>query len=230
MAERIYTIPVNEIFEEIDGCPICRLRDILEERSLEYILGAAMMEDDVRTETNKLGFCERHLFMMASRRARLPLALILETHLAEVEKNIKKKKTRPDKKEIKSGNVDSKSCFVCKRIKWAEERMYASLAKLYSEQMDFREKFRAQNELCLKHYRELHAYSAPLVSSRWKGEFEKDVDILALNAVSLLKEDVHHFTKMFDYRNSGENADFKNSKDSIERSIKFLTSRMPGEK
>ena len=230
LAERIYTIPVNEVFEEKDGCPICRLRDILEERSLEYVLGPAMMEDDVRSDTNKLGFCKDHLFMMAQRRARLPLALIMETHLDEMAKNIRKKKARPDKKEIKSKDVEKKSCFVCQRIDWAKERMYATIAKLYSEEMDFRELFRAQDEICFAHYRELHAFSAPLVSSRWRGDFEKDVDELTLKAITSLREDVHHFTKMFDYRNSGENADFKNSKDSIERSIKYLTTRMPGEK
>ena len=230
LAERIYTIPVNEIFEEKDGCPICRLRDILEERSLDYILGPAMMESDVRIETNKLGFCKDHFFMLAARRSRLPLALMMETHLDEVAKNIKKKKARPDKKEIKSGDVEKKSCYVCQRIDWAKQRMYATIAKLYSEEMAFRTLFRNQPEICFTHYRELHAFSAPLVSSKWRSEFEKDVDTLTLNSLTALREDVHYFTQMFDYRNSGEKADFKNSRDSIERSIRFLTSRMPEEK
>jgi len=230
LAERIYTIPVNEVFEEKDGCPLCRLRDILEERSLEYVLGPAMMESDVRIETNKLGFCKEHFFMMAERRSRLPLALMLESHLDEVKKDIKKKKSRPDKKEIKSGNVEKKSCYVCQRIDWAKQRMYVTLAKLYSEEMEFRALFREQEQICYTHYRELHAFCAPLVSSRWRSEFEKDVDAVTLKYLETLREDVHHFTKMFDYRNSGENADFKNSRDSIERAIKYMTTRIPGGK
>ena len=39
----ITNIPVAEVFEERDGCPICRLRDQLEQRVVEYITGAAMM-------------------------------------------------------------------------------------------------------------------------------------------------------------------------------------------
>ncbi len=230
MAERIYTIPVNETFEVKDGCPICRLRDILEERALEYVLGPAMMESDVRIETNKKGFCKEHFFMLAKRRSRLPLALIMETHLDEVSKNIKKKKARPDKKEIKSGDVEDRSCYICDRIEWSKERMYATIAKLYSEEMDFRALFREQPEICYTHYRELHAFAAPKVSSKWRSEFEKDVDELTLNAVNKLYDEVHYFTQMFDYRNAGENADFKNTRDSIERSIKFLTSRMPEDK
>lgn len=230
MAERIYTIPVNEVFEEKDGCPICRLRDILEERALEYILGPAMMESDVRIETNKKGFCKEHFFMLSKRRNRLPLALICETHLDELKKEIKKKRARPDKKEIKSGNVERNSCYVCDRINWAKDRMYATVAKLYSEEMSFRELFREQDEICFTHYRELHAFSAPKVSSKWRSEFEKDVDNLTLKAISELYDDVHYFTQMFDYRNSGENRDFKNSKDSIERTIKYLTTRNPEDK
>ncbi len=230
MAERIYTIPVNETFEEKDGCPICRLRDILEERSLEYVLGPAMMESDVRIETNKKGFCQEHFFALTKRRARLPLALIMETHLDEVKKDIKKKKSRPDKKQIKNGDFLKETCYVCDRINWAKERMYATIAKLYSEEMDFRNAFREQEYICLRHYKELHAYSAPLVSSKWRSEFQKDVDELTIKAAETLCDEVHYFTQMFDYRNAGENADFKNTRDSIERSIKFLTSRQPEDK
>ena len=51
MRESILTIPVTDIFEPKCGCPICRLRDTLEQRTVEYIMGAAMMEPDVRIET-----------------------------------------------------------------------------------------------------------------------------------------------------------------------------------
>ena len=40
-----------------------------------------------------------------------------------------------------------------------------------------------------------------------------------------LEADVSHYCKMYDYRNTGANADWGNSKDSIERAIKFLTTR-----
>ena len=53
MKDTIYTIPVSEVFEPKEGCPLCRMRDTLEERCLEYIMGAAMMEPDVRQDTNR---------------------------------------------------------------------------------------------------------------------------------------------------------------------------------
>ena len=86
MIEKNYTIPINEEFEKYDGCPLCRLHKKFEEQNLEYIMGAAMMEPDVRVETNKSGFCVRHYDKMLEMKNRLSLALMLETHLKEIQK------------------------------------------------------------------------------------------------------------------------------------------------
>ena len=87
--ERIYTIPVNEAFDASAsdpacGCPICALYRKLEEDELELILGGSMMEPDVRIRTNELGFCGTHFDRLFTRKNRLGLALILESHLAEI--------------------------------------------------------------------------------------------------------------------------------------------------
>ena len=67
--EQIYTIPVNEAFEkgqqdESRGCPFCRLHRMLELNELDLILGASMMEPDVRQKTNEQGFCPDHYTKM----------------------------------------------------------------------------------------------------------------------------------------------------------------------
>ena len=67
MREDICSIPINDVFGPMDGCPVCRMRDMLETRITEYITGAAMMEPDVRVETNRLGFCNRHFGMIRER-------------------------------------------------------------------------------------------------------------------------------------------------------------------
>ena len=80
--EQIYTIPVNEAFEASAadagcGCPLCTLYTRLQENELELILGASMMEPDVRQKTNLQGFCRRHYGMMFQRKNRLGLGLML---------------------------------------------------------------------------------------------------------------------------------------------------------
>ena len=99
MAEQLYTIPINEAFEEYDGCPMCRLRHKLEAQSLQYIMGAAMMEPDIRIVTNRLGFCRTHFHRMLGMGNRLSLALMLESHLQEVQNAL------PQPQEKKPGKL-----------------------------------------------------------------------------------------------------------------------------
>ena len=51
--------------------------------------------------------------------------------------------------------------------------------------------------------------------------------MLAHNYLTELRGDVHHFCEMYDYRNNTADADWGNSKDSIERAIRYLTTREP---
>ena len=87
MAETIYTIPINEAFDKAEEserpiCPFCELYDMLENNALEAVMGAAMMEPDIRIETNKHGFCRGHFNKIYEKGNRLGLALILESHIA----------------------------------------------------------------------------------------------------------------------------------------------------
>ena len=86
--EKIYTIPVNDAFNVQDGCPFCRMYKTLEDNELDIILGASMMEPDIRIETNKLGFCREHYEKMFGMKNRLSLALMLESHLDELIKGV----------------------------------------------------------------------------------------------------------------------------------------------
>ena len=88
MKDSIYTIPISEVFEPKEGCPLCALYATLEDRWVDYITGAAMMEPDVRIETNRSGFCPKHFDMMLLKRSRLSVALILQTRLAWIDENL----------------------------------------------------------------------------------------------------------------------------------------------
>ena len=107
LMEQIYTIPVNEAFEasaadKSCGCPFCALYNKLEDDQLDLILGASMMEPDVRIQTNKEGFCRTHYDMMFTRKNRLGMALTLESHIAELREDIKSGAfSKPGDKPIK---------------------------------------------------------------------------------------------------------------------------------
>jgi hypothetical protein len=232
MRDNIYTIPVNEVFEPKCGCPICRMRDILEERCLEYIMGAAMMEPDVRMETNALGFCRLHYGMMLKRKNRLSLALMLESHLMELEEKGLKPGQAPSSGGLfrKSAPAEQKeSCFVCKQIDWAQKTMFDTIMHQYAQSEEFRQLFSEQEMLCLPHFKQLTAYASGQMDKRFRSQFIKESTRLCRKSLEELQHDVSHYCKMFDYRNAGPNADWGNSKDSIERAIYFLTSRMTDE-
>ena len=90
MAEKLYTIPVNEVFEKKCECPVCEIYHNLEKCSLVFTMGPSYMEDDIRAMTDKTGFCKIHSEKLLSMNNRLGMALILKTHTDKVNKDIEK--------------------------------------------------------------------------------------------------------------------------------------------
>ena len=223
----ITNIPIAEVFEEGDGCPICRLRNTLEKRAVEYITGAAMMEPDIRIETNKKGFCLTHYRQILGQRNRLSVALMMESHLEQLEKEIFSGTLmgKNAKKQAKDANSKLQSCFVCDQMNDAMDKMLATVCRTWEAQKEFRQLFEQQDCLCLPHFVALVEASAGM-SKKAQPDFNKEASRLAKKYLSDLREDVHYFCGMYDHRNAGNN-DWGTSKDSIERAVWYLTTREP---
>lgn len=220
MRSDICSIPVEEVFEHKEGCPVCRMRNMLENRMAEYITGAAMMEPEVRKVTNEKGFCLRHYKMILSRKNRLSVALMLESHLKEMEKKIKSPVAK----------AETSRCFVCDEVERNMTALISNTLKKYESDMEFRRLFEKQETLCLPHFYELCSAADKKMGRRFRGEFKSAAKELTLRSIESLHGDVKHFCDMFDYRNNGENADWGNSRDSLERAVLFLTSYDPEER
>ncbi len=159
MPEKIFTIPINEAFDRYEGCPLCRLRTALEETTLSYVLGPAMMEPDVRIKMNETGFCREHSAALRQMKNKLPLALVMQSHLASVDELYSVPLSR--KKKLFSSSVDSdggdglrelsESCFVCSRVRDTERRYYSNVAYLWDSDEAFRAKLRKQPYFCVTH-------------------------------------------------------------------------------
>lgn len=82
MKEKLYTIPLMDAFKAGDECPFCFVERQLEQHAMDFVLGAgaSYMEDDVRAETDKMGFCRTHYKKMYDYGNRLGTGLILKTH------------------------------------------------------------------------------------------------------------------------------------------------------
>lgn len=224
--EQIYTIPINEAFEQSMenpscGCPLCALHRKLEENELDLILGASMMEPDVRIKTNEEGFCRLHYDLMFVRKNRLGMALTLESHLKELKKDIKAGGLgAPGARPIKRiGELES-TCYVCRRISFHFEHMLETTVLLWDTDEAFPKKLEAQPYLCLPHYRRLLEYGQKRLSKKRQAAFVDACSQVVHTYMDTLTDDVSWFCKKFDYRYDEE--PWYQSKDAVERAIRFL--------
>ena len=89
MKEKLYTIPLMDAFKAEDECPFCFVERQLEQHAMDFVLGAgaSYMEDDVRAETDKMGFCRTHYKKMYDYGNRLGTGLILKTIFSTKQKS-----------------------------------------------------------------------------------------------------------------------------------------------
>ena len=224
MTEKNYTIPINEEFDKFDGCPICRLHAKLEQQSLEYIMGAAMMEPDVRIQTNETGFCSRHYQDMLSAKNRLSLALMLETHLKEIER-LTSVTPKTGKKDLKAAITQlthiSENCFLCNRIQYTLGKYCENIVYLWKTEPLFREKLQKQPELCFHHTAALLKSGNENLSTKLLTQFATDLFNATGRGLSASSDKIGRFCKSFDYRYAG--GDLGDAKYAAEHAIGYLT-------
>ena len=237
--ETIYTIPINEVFDLLteEGapceCPVCHLEGRLEENELDLILGASMMEPAIRIKTNAEGFCRDHYKKMLGMKNRLGLALMLESHLAEIKKRISPSPVAAltGKKADHFASAVAKteaSCYICGKMSFHMERSLRNLAALYSQDPAFRKKFTEAPLICLPHARALCEEAKRELSGKELSAFTADTMALAHRYLDALSEDVSFFCKKFDYRYADE--PWGNAKDAPIRAAAFLTGEPKGKK
>lgn len=117
-----------------------------------YITGAAMMEPDVRIETNRLGFCSHHFNQILARGSRLSVALILESLLAQVKGQVFPGDKTPAKKIVAAVHSRGENCFICENIDQNMRHLLDSTITLWQAEQEFRDIYAAQPFICLPHY------------------------------------------------------------------------------
>jgi len=198
--ETIYTIPINEAFEAETECPLCEIAKRLEKEAIEYALGPAMMEPDHRELSNEKGYCNHHFRMLFKAENKLPLALVLDTHLAELRKKLSPL-ANPEKKGLFKKNTETtpltstiSSCIVCDKINHTMDRYIKNLIDMWHDDADFSRKLENSKGFCIPHFDLL--YNSSNDTAFKKAIAEKEAQELVR-----IQEDIHKFTLKFDYRN-----------------------------
>ena len=242
MKEKIYTIPVNEAFDETDGCPLCTMVKKLEAGRVKYMLGPAMMEPDIRIKTNREGFCKRHYEMLFEQENKLSLALILQTHLEELNEKIKAQaerldSTAPAKKSLfKKSNTEltgnavllsraasnvAESCVICDYIENTFYRYIDTMFYMWSGDVHFKEKFQNTDHFCLEHFGLLAKCAPKYLNDKDAAAFLKTLCEIEQTHLDSLKSDIDRFILKFDYRN--KDMPWENAKDAPKRTLQTLS-------
>lgn len=248
MKETLYTIPLSEAFEEHDECPFCFIERKLEQDSIEFILGAAYMESDIRSETNKHGFCRHHHKMMFDYGNSLGNAIMLHSYFKILNQDLTKKmqKTTPGKNSVLSKFKKTKTepeakntslssfirkkeqdCFVCNRLKKTYERYLDTFFFLLKSDSDFYKTIKESKGFCLHHFADLMNMAEHKLNSTQLAQFQETVFPLMLENLNRVEEELAWFIEKFDYRN--RDADWKNSKDAVPRGIQKITGGYPAD-
>lgn len=246
MKERIETIPVNEAFDAGDECPFCHLERMVEQRTIRYVLGAgaSYMEPDVRSATDRAGFCRTHYKKMFDYGNPLGNALMMQTYLNGLMMEFEQQEqgyTPPEKKPLfgkkKPEGRDAsmvtwaarkqESCYLCNRLEENMERYFATFFVLIKDE-EFRRKVEKSKGFCMCHFARLLEASETQLPEKQKQWFRDTAMELMKQNLNRVKEDLDHFVEMFDYRSAG--SDWRNSKDAVERTMQKLRGGYPADK
>lgn len=238
MKEHIYTIPVIDAFNEKGECPFCNMYKSLEDESVEYILGPAYMTDTIRLETDKIGFCKKHISQMYAQQNRLGVALMLHTHLKKINDDLKKefadflpknskkgffKKNSETKNNISSYlNNITNSCYVCNRIDSTFERYIDTFFYMWKKKTEIKDYVKNSNGFCLEHFSLLLEVGQRELSVDEFSEFCDIVIPLQQANLERLEGEVEWFINKFDYKYKDE--PWKTSKDALPRAITKINS------
>ena len=239
MKEQLYTIPVNDAFAVDCECPVCSMYDSLEKDAIEFTMGPSYMEDDIRMETNKTGFCTHHVKQLYKHQNRLGLALILHTHMQRTNRDLEDllSSDKPVKKGLfakKTENASpvteyienlNHSCYICNRIDRIFSRYLATIYHCYEHDEEFRRKFASSKGFCTKHFGMLYEGAPSALSGKRLPEFIQTLNQVYLTNMKRVTDDLEWFTDKFDYRN--EDKPWKNSKDALPRSMNKTNSILP---
>ena len=247
MKEQLHTIPISDAMANAGECPFCYIERKTEEHMMDFVLGhgASYMEADIRDMTDHEGFCRAHFKKMFDYGNSLGNAWILKTlykrHLEEMDREFKHFK--PENTGKKSGffsktksdsssnsivnwiNRRESTCFICTSVQNTFQAYMKTFFDMYKKHPEFREQVAATKGFCLDHFKVLCEGADEMLSDKERKDFYDTMLPLMRENVERVYEDVAWFVEKYDYKN--RDADWKNSKDAIQRGMQKLRGSDP---
>lgn len=246
MKEQLHTIPISDAIANAGECPFCYMERKTEEHMMDFVLGhgASYMEADIRDMTDREGFCRAHFKKMFDYGNSLGNAWILKTlymrHMEEMDKEFENFKPEAGGKssrlfgKAKSAGSNSivdwinkreSSCFICTSVQNTFQAYMKTFFKMYRSDAAFREKIASSKGFCIDHFKVLCEGADFMLSDKERTDFYGTMLPLMRENVNRVYEDVAWFVEKYDYKN--RDADWKNSKDAIQRGMQKLRGSDP---
>lgn len=251
MKEQLYKIPLKDAFRADDECPFCYIERNVEQSALDFVLGpdASYMQDHVRAETDRTGFCREHYRKMFAYGETLGNALILETRLKllirEMKKEFKayaperrtgiKDKLVKDTSSARDGNSVSRwvhdkesSCYICNHVKRNYDRYLATFFVLYKEKDgEFLDLIKDGKGMCLHHLADVLDAAPLYLNEKEQRELRAILFAGMEENMDRILTDIDWLEKKFDYRY--KDAEWKDSKDAVQRAMQKIAGGYPAD-
>jgi hypothetical protein len=248
MKEKLYTIPLMEAFQADDECPFCYIERKLEQDALDFTLGSSSsyMESDIREQTDRMGFCRKHLKQMYQYGNSLGNALILKTHYKKIFQELEailkdfepEKQTFLSKFKKNSSNTETNkiaewidrkesSCFICDYIDNTYERYLDTFFHLFKNTPEFIDLIKESKGFCVHHFGEVTGLAASKLNTEQLEQYTKIVFPIMKENMERVENDISWLVDKYDYRNA--QADWKNSKDALQRGMQKLKGGYPAD-
>lgn len=248
MKEKLYTIELNDALKAEDECMFCWLERKLEQENLEFVLGASYMEDDIRAETSRKGFCRHHIKMMYDYDNNLGNAWILKSRLEYLNQELKKQMAhytpgksagflerlkRPESSAAGGSAAEAwirsqeDHCYVCGRMREIYERMLDTFIYMLRSDADFCERLLESKGFCLHHFAEVLRVCEEKLKPQEKQEWIPKLGELMTRNLDRVQEDINWLIEKYDYRN--KDADWRQSQDAVQRTMQKTAGGYPAD-
>lgn len=244
MKEKLYTIELTDALQSGDECPFCYIERNLEQAAIEFVLGSSYMESDMRDQTDRMGFCQKHTKKMFDYGNALGNAWILKSRLEYLRlglipqmANAKPGKSVPVWRRNKSSGEaggppswireEESHCYICGTINETYERVLDTFVHMLRHEPDFMAMISQSKGFCVHHFADLWDVCERKLNQKEKEQLFPVLSAQMEKELSRIQEDIDWFIEKYDYRNA--DADWKTSKDAVQRTMQKLVGGHPAD-
>ena len=242
------TTPVREALQEATGCVLCHLHKKTERHLIRYFLGSSVMQSHVRIKVNQIGFCTHHLAALLEGGNRLGLALMVHTHVQELQKQLGKHPAVRQRQPQKQGKSASRrpnplgrqplkqqakglvqwlrekhsQCLICRRVQETMRHYAFTVTYLWDRDPEFRGQLLDSSGFCLPHLALTHEVASETLNSRRLESWLEEINPLQWKSLAVLAEQLQEFIRGYDYRSTG------NQSEEVKTSLRRMIEKIAG--